>query len=176
MLRPRPARWFEILAARDDATLVLEALARTGSVELEARANAGLPAALSEVMPLLLQYLELSARHHAYWPRPEVCRPSAFPEAPVATLHRCLAVIRAWAQDAEPLIQALQRSEVERNELQLWQRVLLALESHALDPAQLAVAGPWLRVRLFVLPPGADPDRLRAELLRRVLVARWKVA
>ncbi len=33
MLRPRPTRWFEILAARDDATLVLEALARTGAVE-----------------------------------------------------------------------------------------------------------------------------------------------
>ena len=30
MLRPRPARWFEILCARDDATLVLEALARSG--------------------------------------------------------------------------------------------------------------------------------------------------
>ena len=47
MLRPRPARWFEILAARDDATLVLEALARTGAVELEARRSAGLPAALA---------------------------------------------------------------------------------------------------------------------------------
>ena len=26
MIRPKPARWFEILAARDDATLALEAL------------------------------------------------------------------------------------------------------------------------------------------------------
>ena len=53
MLRPRPARWFEILAARDDATLVLEALARTGAVELEARSGAAMPAALDPVMPLL---------------------------------------------------------------------------------------------------------------------------
>lgn len=40
MLRPRPARWFEVLTARDDATLVLEALARTGAIELEARTGA----------------------------------------------------------------------------------------------------------------------------------------
>ena len=160
MLRPRPARWFEILAARDDATLVLEALARTGAVELEARASAGLPAALSEVLPLLAQYLDLSARYHAYWPQPEVCRPSAFPEAPVATLQRSLAAIRAWAQDGEPLIQALQRGEAERGELLLWQRVLARART-ARDrsrPAgrRRAVAA---RVRLFVLPPGTEPER-----------------
>ena len=52
MLRPRATRWFEILAARDDATLVLEALARTGAVELEARSGAALPADPAEVAPL----------------------------------------------------------------------------------------------------------------------------
>jgi V/A-type H+-transporting ATPase subunit I len=159
MLHPRPARWFEILAARDDATLVLEALARTGAVELEARASAGLPAELSEVMPLLAQYLELSARYRAYWPPPETCRPSAYPEAPLLALQRCLVAIRAWAQDSEPLIQSLQRCETERRQLLLWQRVLLALQPHALDAAHLAGAGPWLRVRLFVLPPGIEPEQ-----------------
>ncbi len=157
MLRPRPARWFEILAARDDATLVLEALARTGAVELEARARAGLPAALSEVMPLLVQYLDLSARYHAYWPPPEACRPSDFPEPPVVTLQRSLAVVRAWAQDGEPVIQALQRRQAERDELRLWRRVLIALGQRALAPADLAGAGPWLGVRLFVFPAGTAP-------------------
>ncbi len=157
MLRPRPARWFEIVAARDDATLVLEALACTGSVELEARSSAVLPAALSEVMPLLAQYHDLAARYHAYWPPAPACRPSSFPEAPVVALQRSLATIRAWARDAEPLIQASQRDAAGRAELQLWQRVLDALEARAIDPAALAGAGPWLAVRLFVLPPGTDP-------------------
>lgn len=152
MLRPLPARWFEILAARDDATLVLEALARTGAVELEPRASVGLPAALGDVMPLLAQYAELSARHHAYWPPPETCRPSAFPEAPLATLQRSLATIHAWAEEAEPLIRALQRAEAQQGEWQLWQRVLPALGQGAPLPSQLAEAGPWLSVRLFVLP------------------------
>ena len=157
MLRPRSARWFEILAARDDATLLLEALARTGAVELEARASAGLPAELNEVMPLLVKYRDFSARYHAYWPAPEACRPSAFPETPPATLQRSLEAIRAWAEEAEPLIQALQRLAVERTELRLWQRLLAALATRALPAAQLARVGPWLQARLFVLPPGTEP-------------------
>jgi V/A-type H+/Na+-transporting ATPase subunit I len=162
MLRPQPARWFEVLAARDDATLALEALARTGAVELEARSSVALPAVLGDVMPLLAQYGELSARYHAYWPPPQTCRPSDFPEAPVTTLQRCLATIRVWAADAEPLIQPLQRSETSREELQLWQRVLPALASDALLSAQWADAGPWLSVRLFVLPPETAADEALA--------------
>jgi V/A-type H+-transporting ATPase subunit I len=158
MLRPRPARWFEVLAARDDATLVLEALARTGTVELEARTSASLPAVLGDVLPLLAQYAELVTRYHAYWPSPQTCRPSAFPEPPVATLHRCLSTIRAWAADAEPLIRSLQRAEAERDELRLWQRVLPALASDALLSAQWTDAGPWLGVRLFVLPSDVAAD------------------
>ena len=153
MLRPRPARWFEVLAARDDATLVLEALARTGNVELEARGSTALPAVLGDVMPLLAQYGELAARLQPYWPQPSTCAPSPFPEAPVAALERCLASIRAWAADAEPLIQSLQRRQSERDELRAWQRVLPALASDALLSARWTEAGPWLGVRLFVLPP-----------------------
>ena len=158
MLRPRPARWFEILAARDDATLVLEALARTGAVELEARSSIGLPAAFADVLPLLAQYADLAARYRAYWPPAETCRPSAFPETPVAALQRSLTIVRAWASESEPVIQALQRGESERRELHLWQPLLETLGQRALDPGLLAGAGPWLGVRLFLLPPGAESD------------------
>ncbi|HZJ70384.1 MAG TPA: hypothetical protein VFF36_05585 [Planctomycetota bacterium] len=158
MLRPRPARWFEILAARDDATLVLEALARTGAVELEARSSIGLPAAFADVLPLLAQYADLAARYRAYWPLAETCRPSAFPETPVAALQRSLTIVRAWASESEPVIQALQRAEAERRELHLWQPLLETLGRHALDPTLLAGAGPWLGVRLFLLPPGGESD------------------
>ena len=90
MIRPKPARWFEILAARDDATIVLEALAATGAVELEARASAVLPAALADLRPQLSEFAELSSRYHAYWPR-VTGRASAFPEPPAITLARSLA-------------------------------------------------------------------------------------
>jgi V/A-type H+-transporting ATPase subunit I len=162
MLRPRPARWFEVLAARDAATLVLEALARTGNVELEARGSASLPSLLGDVTPLLAQHGELAARYQPYWPSPASCRPSPFPEAPVAALQRCLAALRAWAADAEPLIQSLQRREAEREQLQVWQRVLPALAGDALLSARWTEAGPWLGVRLFVLPPETAADEALA--------------
>ncbi|MFZ2649788.1 MAG: hypothetical protein WA210_06745, partial [Burkholderiaceae bacterium] len=113
-------------------------------------------------LPLLAQVAELAARYSAYWPAPETCRPSAFPEPPVTTLQRCLAALQAWAHASEPLIQALQSCEVEKGELELWQGVLAALGQARLDPAQLAGAGPHVNVRLFVLPPGADGAALSA--------------
>ena len=155
MLRPRAARWFEILAARDDATLVLEALARTGAVELQARASATLPESWTAIGPLLTEANALAARCQAYWPPPEACRPSPFPEAPVASLQRCLAALRAWHAEAEPTIQALQAALQDQQEQQLWQQVLQALPQ-PLDPALLAEAGPWLVVRLLMLPAGTD--------------------
>jgi V/A-type H+-transporting ATPase subunit I len=158
MLRPRPTRWFEILTARDDATLVLEALARTGAVELEARAGAVMPADLGELRPVLARFAELSARYRAYWPPANDCQPSAFPETPLGTLQRCLATIEAWAKDAEPTIRRLQRDEAELAELQVWRRVLLALASSPLDAGQLPGAGPLLQVRLFVLPAGTEAE------------------
>ena len=157
MLRPRQTRWFEILAARDDATLLLEALARTGAVELEARSGAAVPVNPAELAPLLAQFMELSARYRAYWPAPASCRPSALPEPPLTSLMRSLASVQAWAQDAEPLVRALQRGDAERDELQLWQRVLPALKPGPLDLGRLASAGPLLQVRLFVLPAGTEP-------------------
>jgi V/A-type H+/Na+-transporting ATPase subunit I len=108
----------------------------------------------------LAQFLELSARYRAYWPDARACRPSAFPEAPVQSLQRSLVTIRAWAQDAEPLIRTLQRAGAERAELQLWQRVLDALQPGGLDPSQLTGAGPIVQVRLFVLPAGSAPENL----------------
>ncbi|HEX7439719.1 MAG TPA: hypothetical protein VF319_06435, partial [Caldimonas sp.] len=62
------------------------------------------------------------------------------------------------AQDAEPVIRSLQRGAAELDDVQLWQRVLAALEPGGPDPSQLAGAGPLLQVRLFVLPAGTEPE------------------
>lgn len=151
MLRPRPARWFEVLAARDDATLVLEALARTGAVELQARGTEALPDTWAAVAPQVAQAAEIEARCASFWPPAADCAPSAFPEPPQASMARSLAAMQAWWQEAEPLIRTLQRDEAEAAELALWQRALAALPA-TLEPAALAGAGPWVGVRLVVLP------------------------
>jgi len=165
MIRPRPARWFEILAARDDAMLVLEALAATATVELEARPAAQLPPGLAEARPLLQEFQELSSRYRAYWPR-SGHRPSAFPEAPATQLARDLKRIRAWAQEAEPVVQELQRCATEHAELALWQRVIAAIGVTPVDWSMLASAGPVVQARLFVFPPGAALPVPAAALVR----------
>lgn len=165
MIRPRPARWFEILAARDDATLVLGALGATGAVELEARPAAHLPGEFAELEPLLAQFIELAARYRAYWPvSRERCSP--FPERPVEALARCIAVIRAWAASAEPLIARVQRLDDERKELGLWAEVLHALRESGIDFADLRSDGPVLHKRLYAFPPGADVELPRDALAR----------
>ena len=175
MIRPRPARWFELLVARDDATLALEALAGTRAVELEARPTAVLPAALADIRPLLQQFAEFSLRYHAYWPT-QGCVASTFPEPPAKTLERCLAHIRAWAQDAEPVIQQLQRGEAERAELLRWRRVLEAMAASSVDFAQTVNAGPLVQVRLFVFPPDSEPAFPRGLLVRHFVADGWLYA
>jgi len=167
MIRPKPARWFEILAARDDATLALEALATTGAVELEARPSAVLPAALADLRPQLSEFAELVSRYRAYWPQAKGPA-SAFPESPAVTLTRSLAHLRAWAEEAEPVIQQLQRGEAERAELLLWRRVLTTIGESVIDFARLAGAGPVLHARLFVFPPDSTPELPPGTLTRTV--------
>ena len=167
MIRPRPARWFEILAARDDATLALEALAATGAVELEARAGVALPAALADLRPGLAEFAELASRYRPYWPAARDA-PTAFPESPPATLERSLARLRAWSVDAEPTIRQLQRTHAERDDLRLWRGALAGFADSPIDFAQFAGAGPVLHARLLVYPADAVPELPRGTLVRNV--------
>ena len=167
MIRPRPARWFEILAARDDATLALAALASTGAVELEARPVAALPEEFAEIAPLVAQFAELESRYRPYWPRTrEHCSP--FPERPAVALERALAGIRAWSAEVEPLIARLQRAGAERAELALWQRVLASMHGAQIDFSALGEAGPVLHKRLFAFPADSRPALPDGVLARRV--------
>jgi V/A-type H+/Na+-transporting ATPase subunit I len=166
MIRPRPARWFELLAARDDATLALEALAGTGAVELEARPTARLPAELTDIRVPMQQFSELALRYHDYWPT-DRWQASAFPEPPATTLARCLSKIRSWAQDAEALIGQLQRGEAEHGDLVRAKRVLDALAASRVDLGRMAGAGPVLQARLFVFAHGGEPAAMPGLLVMR---------
>lgn len=165
MIRPQAARWFEILAARDDATLALAALAATATVELEARADGGGQVSLEETLPLLAEFSELSARYHLYWPQTRE-RFSAFPELAVDGLLRNLQVLRQWAAEAEAPIQRLQAIDASLSELRLWQSVLPALDGSPIDPGRLGRTGALLARRLVAGPAAAFHDLPAAALLR----------
>ena len=155
MMRPRPTRWFELLVARDDTTLALEALARTGAVELETRHAEALPEGYTGLGPALARLQALATRYRDFWPG-DGLHPSALPEPPADTLRRGIACIEAWARDAEPQIRKLQDAQSGREATTHWLAVNEALEGQSIDLGQAArCAGP-LHARLAVLPDRAD--------------------
>lgn len=169
MIRARPARWFEALVAKDDTTLLLEALAATGAVELEARAGAKLPEAFATAGPALARFADFRTRYGAWWPT-EGLAASRFPEHPARTLERGLERLDAWAHEAEPTIRKLEKNSEARDEALRWRDILTVLKDSRVDLGALAQAGPLAQARLLAFAPGPEPP-LPATLLVRDITA-----
>lgn len=163
-LRPVPARWFELLTARDDLTLAVETLARTGSVELETHSEATTPMILPDLHDRLEEYNRLAQRFHRYWPQ-EGLAPSEVPGKPLVTLNNALAHLYAWREEAEPLVRRLETVHGELAELELLEEMLKGLAPSPLHLAGLHHAGPVLAARLFVLPLRTTVRQLPTGLL-----------
>lgn len=167
MMRPRPARWFEVLVAREDCAMLLEALAATGLIELETRSAAELPPYFEEVRPLLQQFSDFARRYRDYWPVSGL-QPSAVHDAPGKILADVLERLRAWTNEAEPSIRRLQLLESERAELALWRSILDAMESTTMGLSRLSATGPLLRAAVVELPKDAQAHFLPSALMLRL--------
>ena len=163
-LRPASARWFELLTARDSLTISVEALARTGSVELESHSETHARINLPDLQERMAEYNRLARRYHTYWPACEL-RPASAPGMPDRMLGRALARLERWADAAEPLVQHLESMRAERAELLLLEEMLGVDTEGKLDYSLLSTAGPSLEVRLFVLPAGYRLTAMPASLL-----------
>jgi V/A-type H+-transporting ATPase subunit I len=163
-LRPARARWFELLTARETLTMSVEALARTGSVELETHSETHARVSLPDLQERMADYNRLARRYHPFWPRCEV-RPARVPGMPYRMLDRALARLERWAEAAEPLVQHLEALQAEQSELLLVEDMLGVETEATLDYSLLSSAGPALAVRLFVLPVGYRLTSLPASLL-----------
>lgn len=154
MIRPQPAHWFEIIVAREDAFIALEALAAAGCVEIEwhGAPQARAAAAISE---LLKDYDALAQRYRPYWP-PPATRLAAERRAPADAMAAALEALRAWAAAAEDTIGALQRCEARLAELALAEAALRELAATRIDFAALAQASNGVVAGLFALPAGVD--------------------
>lgn len=164
MIRPEPARWFEIVVAREDAFIALEALAAAGCVEIEwhGTPDAQAGAAMSE---LLKDYGTLAQRYRRYWP-PPATELAAERRAPADAFAAALASLRAWAADADEAIGALQRCEARLAELALAAAALRELAASRIDFAALAQASNGVTASLFALPAGVDVEVPDDVLLR----------
>jgi len=166
VIRPRPAEWFEILCAREDAVALLEALARGACVELEAGDAEGRDALAAAMRQAMSRFDALAQRFGAWWPAPgeEAAEAVALNEL----LARDLARLEAWAAEAGPVIEAIQAGRAERSDLALWQRVLGELRESPIDFAQLAQPGAGVQAALLAFPGGADPVAPPGVLARRI--------
>ena len=175
MIRPRPARWFEALVAKDDTTLLLEALAATGAVELEARAGATLPEAFATAGPALARFADFRARYGTWWPTDSLVA-SRFPETPGKTLERGLERLDAWAREAEPTIRLLEKNTEARDEALRWHDILTVLKDSRVDLGALAQAGPLAQARLLAFAPGPEPPLPASLLVREVTAGERRYA
>ncbi|MGD2112069.1 MAG: V-type ATPase 116kDa subunit family protein [Gammaproteobacteria bacterium] len=163
-LRPDRARWFELLTPREDLAVALEALARTGSVELETRSETHARLDLADLRERLEVYGSLERRYHDYWPPPDLSTPGT-PGRPSNILDAALQTLRRWEVQAAPLIQQLESLGSQRADLALLVSLLERTELDALDLALFATSGPLLQRRVYVLPAGTPLEHLPGTVL-----------
>jgi V/A-type H+/Na+-transporting ATPase subunit I len=169
-IRPQAARWFELLTPREELTKALECLAETKAVELQTHSQPehalqlpGLPKALDE-------YGDFARRFSAWWPEGEI-PPIEEALEPVGAMNDALARLRAWAAEAEPLIQEGERLEIAAAQLA---ELAQALDSPGLrlpELHRLAAAGPVFGASFYRLPPKTTPRSLPASVLTQSILS-----
>ena len=165
MIRPQPCRWFEVVVARSDAYIALEALAAAGTAEIEWHTPDSVAVQTTEPASALKRYATLATRYRPYWPAPAA---HVAPErrAPADALSAAVAGLTLWAKDAEPIVKQLQSAETRLAELSLTERALRELADSPFDFSQLGRASNGITTALFALPKGADVPVPEELLLR----------
>ena len=155
MIRPQPCSWFEIMVARDDAFIALEALAAAGCIEVEWHQTEAPGAAMPQ--DLLKTYNTLARKYRPYWPPPATTL-EAERRAPANALASGVASLQTWAAAADGAIVRLQQAESEAAELELAAAALREMADSRIDFAALARADHGVTAALFALPLGVEVD------------------
>jgi hypothetical protein len=143
VIRPEAARWFEIWS-RATTFVALEALAMTGTVEIEWRRGTLQQEDAAQVNRLLREYGVLSRRYRAYWPAARLRATSRI--APADALAAAIATIDAWSAGADPVIARLQDAETEIAQLDTVARVMERLRGAPIDFSAIGQpAAAWSR-------------------------------
>jgi len=170
VIRPQPCRWFEVVVARDDAFIALEALAGAGTAEIEWHTHDSIAAQTGRPDELLKRYAVLAQRYRPYWP-PLATHREAESKAPADALAAAIDGLARWAQVAEPLVAALQAAEAQQAELALAESALAELAGSNIDFSLLGQARHGVSAALFALPRGVDVPVPEDLLVRTVDLA-----
>lgn len=153
-LRPQPARWFDLVVAREDCDVALEVLARQAQVELTRSRGGSPPEPLAALGGPIRRYRELSRQYSPLWPVP-VQEPLA-PRQPAEDAARAaLDRIERWRAGVQARIAEVRRLEAELERLRAWEQILPGLARSPLYLRLLRWRGPVLAGVCAVVPRGA---------------------
>ena len=169
-LQPRVAQWFEVLTSREELGAALDCLARTGRVQLQAYSRSESRLALPDLRHVLDAYEALARRYAHWWPAARLHAPDParhLTEAPQLALDR----LRAWAQDAEPVVAELEAIGQDRDATALLERLQVAGGDVLPRLDRIAAAGPVLASRVYVMPAGGQALSLPPGVITQRLAA-----
>jgi len=126
-LHPVETRWFEVHVPRAQTVYALEALAESGSVQLDHRDPAAAPCADTERLSRqLARFEKIAARYRDDLPSDDLTAPRLI-EGPEKTADAAVAVIHRWVSDLLGLKRTLRSREREREGLTLLAECLGAM-------------------------------------------------
>jgi V/A-type H+-transporting ATPase subunit I len=163
-LRPASASWFELLTSREQLGAALDCLATTGVVQLQAYSQSEQRLALPDLRTALAEYETLARRYGHFWPHAAASHPGpqhALLEAP----RQALDSVRAWAAAADPLIAELEGLAQSAEDVRLLGELALHGGESLARLDRVAVAGPMLAGRAYLLSAGGAPQVLPANVL-----------
>ena len=165
MLRPQACKWFELTTSRDELARVLEALARTGAVELQTHERRAAPLVIGGAERLLEQFHDLAKSYQRHWPAERPPRTARVSD-PGATLAARVALLDAWRTQAEPLITELERLSGQLTALADLGRLLEVDSALLPQPDLLAAAGRFLvDARVYAVKARSPVTALPADML-----------
>ena len=155
-MRPVSTAWFELLTTHEDLTDTLEALAHTGSIQLELHGHAHMQMDVQDLQARLGEYNRMERSYKSIWPEPDPGM-SPFSGSSAEILDSALTSLRAWEKEARPKIQQLDFIKGRIVEMDILHRFLSAEGTTGLDYNLLSTDSPVISARLFQLP---DTSRL----------------
>lgn len=150
-MRPASTIWFELLTTHDDLTDTLEALAHTGTIELELHASSRTEIDLQDLQVRMHEYARLERSYKLTWPEPDAGL-SPFSGSPAEIIDTVLASLNNWVKEAQPKLQRLEIINSHITDIALLNDLLSSDAMSGLDYKLLSSTGPIVSARLFLLP------------------------
>ncbi len=167
-IRPVHTRWFELLTSHEELTDTLEALAHTGTIELELYDPSCLQLDLEDLQLRVQEYTRLERYYKDFWPKPDTGM-SPFSGSPGEILGKALSCLYDWEKQAQPKIQRLEIVKSRVKDMRLLQPLLNSETASQLDYQLLTTAGPALAARLFLLPSRSRLEGVPSSVLWQAL-------